>query len=302
MSSASSASGSSDDEADEVIREYVGGLDDAGRFHGRATVHYESGDSFRGRFTHGLRDGRGTMEFEDGSTQSGQYRDDALEGMVIYSFLSGESIVANYIHGLMQGSFQERNSDGSVACAGTMRDGVRSGWIEFFYPDGGSLRGVVDEHGSVTGEGFAYLYPDGSGLYGRWEDGEMAAAVYRNAEQMASCSQTAQCPTPSKKQRCATNPLPLLRYDPGTDTRISSDPLLHDHYEAVRVEAKRSLLPHANEGLFARRPLGQDEVACFYAGVRLGHDFVDARDWAENENTLSIDDETVIDVPPQCAH
>ena len=24
------------------------------------------------------------------------------------------------------------------------------------------------------------------------------------------------------------------------------------------------------------------------------------RDWAENDNTLSIDDETVIDVPPKC--
>eukprot|EP01043_Picozoa_sp_COSAG02_P051596 COSAG02_NODE_5453_length_4304_cov_2.319382_1_plen_309_part_00 len=285
-----------DDDDDEVVREYVGSLDGAGRFHGRATVHYENGDTFRGRFVSGLRDGRGTMEFEDGSTQTGRYSDDELEGTVVYAFPSGESIVAHYVHGLMQGPFEERNSDGSVACSGTMLDGERTGRIQFCYPDGGALRGVVDAHGAVAGEGWTYLYPDGSALCGRWEDGEMAAAVFRTAEEMGARGHGSGQPASSKKQRCDEDPL-LLRHDPGTAERISNNPLLQDHYEAVRVEAKRSRIPNANEGLFARRPLEEGEVACFYAGVRVSHDLVDARDWADNENTLSIDDETVIDVP-----
>ena len=289
---------------DEVIREYVGGLDGAGCFHGRATVHYESGDTFRGRFAHGLRDGRGTVEFEDGSTQTGRYCDDELEGTVVYSFPSGESIVAQYVNSVMQGPFEERNSDGSVACSGTMLDGVRAGRIHFSYPDGGSLRGVVDEHGAVTGEGYTYLYPDGSGLCGRWEDGEMVAAVFHTAEEIAALEHAAvDQPAPPKKQRRADGPPPtLLRYDPGTAQRLSSNPSLQDHYEAARVEAKQSRISGANEGLFARTPLEDGEVACFYAGVRVSHDLVDNRDWIENDNTMSVDDETVIDVPPQCAH
>ena len=285
------------EEDEQIVREYIGSLDDAGRFHGRATVHYDSGDTFRGRFAHGLRDGRGTMEFEDGSTPTGRYINDELEGTAVYAFPSGENIVAQYVHGLMQGPFRELNSEGFVACSGTMLDGVRTGQIQFCYPDGGELRGIVDDNGAVTGEDWTYLYPDGSGLCGRWEDGEMAAAVFRTAAEMAACKHGSSQPAPPKKQRCDEGPLLLLRYDPGTAKRISRDPLLQDHYEAVRVEAKRSRIPNANEGLFARRPLEQGEVACFYAGVRINHELVDGRDWADNENTLSIDDETVIDVP-----
>lgn len=290
-----------DQEDEEVVREYIGGLDSAGRFHGRATVQYESGDTFRGRFGHGARDGRGTMEFDDGSTQSGRYSDGELDGTAVYSFPSGESIVAQYVRGLMQGPFEERDADGSVTCSGTMQDGARTGWIEFFYADGGSLRGTVDDHGAVTGESFTYLYPDGSGLCGRWKDGEMAEAVFRTAEEIATLPTHDVAQKSSKKRRTDVS-RPLLRYDPGTAERISSDPLLRDHYEAQRVEAKRSQIPGANEGLFARVPLEASEVACFYAGVRIGHDVVNVRDWAENDNTLSIDDDTVIDVPPQCAH
>ena len=33
------------------------------------------------------------------------------------------------------------------------------------------------------------------------------------------------------------------------------------------------------------------------AGVRLSHDVVDGRDWVHNSNTITLDDDTVLDVP-----
>lgn len=55
------------------------------------------------------------------------------------------------------------------------------------------------------------------------------------------------------------------------------------------------------QGLFARIPLYAGEVAAFYNGVRVPHELVDARDWDANENTISLDEDTVIDVPAALA-
>ena len=38
-------------------------------------------------------------------------------------------------------------------------------------------------------------------------------------------------------------------------------------------------------------------LVCMYNGVRLSHDEVDERDWDENDNTISLNDEVVLDVP-----
>ena len=35
----------------------------------------------------------------------------------------------------------------------------------------------------------------------------------------------------------------------------------------------------------------------FYNGIKIGHDIVDNRDWRLNSNTISLNDDVVIDVP-----
>ena len=107
----------SDDEG-EIVAEYVGGRDASGRYHGRATVRYASGDVFRGRFAHGERLGRGATEFEDGSVQSGRYVGDALEGEALYAYPSGESIACSYRMGVMEGPYEEREACGRVSQGG----------------------------------------------------------------------------------------------------------------------------------------------------------------------------------------
>lgn len=59
----------------------------------------------------------------------------------------------------------------------------------------------------------------------------------------------------------------------------------------------QSLISGAGEGLFAKTEAKANTVMSFYNGVRITHSEVDSRDWSRNGNTISLDDDTVIDVP-----
>lgn len=74
-----------------------------------------------------------------------------------------------------------------------------------------------------------------------------------------------------------------------------------DCYEVKRVCVKRSNIEDANEGLFSLIKEGPDQVMSFYNGIKITHAEVDGRDWKYNDNTISLNDELVIDVPtPWC--
>ena len=62
---------------------------------------------------------------------------------------------------------------------------------------------------------------------------------------------------------------------------------------------RKSTIQNAGEGLSAKVDLQEDEVTSFYNGIRLYHDEVDAHDWSLNNNTLSLDEDTVIDIPAE---
>ena len=63
---------------------------------------------------------------------------------------SGEGIACNDRMGEMEGPYEEREACGGVCCAGTMKDGQRSGRVEFSYRDGGRLRGARLRRASHT--------------------------------------------------------------------------------------------------------------------------------------------------------
>ena len=215
---------------------------------------------------------------------TGSYVDDELEGPAATVLPSGEAMHCHYSAGIMDGPFKEVEPNGMVRCRGSMRNACRDGDIEFQWPDGGRLRGtVLRGTGQVTGDGFCYTYPDGeSVLVGRWEEGQMKCARFK----------TSLKPPPSMAMAA------VYTHDPPTSTRINKHPLLRDPYETCRVAVRSSLVSGANEGLFAIRAMETGEVACFYSGILLTHELVDSRDWAENDNTMSVDDDTVVDVPP----
>ncbi|XP_073896594.1 histone-lysine N-methyltransferase SETD7 isoform X4 [Macaca fascicularis] len=145
----------------------------------------------------------------------------------------------------------------------------------------------------MTGEKIAYVYPDErTALYGKFIDGEMIEG------KLATLMST-------EEGRPHFELMPgnsVYHFDKSTSSCISTNALLPDPYESERVYVAESLISSAGEGLFSKVAVGPNTVMSFYNGVRITHQEVDSRDWALNGNTLSLDEETVIDVPEPYNH
>lgn len=282
------------DSDDEMVEEAVEGhLDDDGLPHGFCTVTYSSTDRFEGNFVHGEKNGRGKFFFFDGSTLEGYYVDDALQGQGVYTYEDGGVLQGSYVDGELNGPAQEYDTDGRLIFKGQYKDNIRHGVCWIYFPDGGSLVGEVNEDGEMTGEKIAYVYPDErTALYGKFIDGEMIEG------KLATLVST-------DEGRPHFQLMPgssVYHFDKSTSSCISTSALLPDPYESDRVYVAESLISNAGEGLFSKVAVGPNTVMSFYNGVRITHQEVDSRDWALNGNTLSLDEETVIDVPEPYNH
>lgn len=289
------------DLSDEEEREepsYFGQRNADGFPQGRGTLKWEvSGNRFEGRFKDGSKEGRGCYYFGDGSTLFGFYRDDKLEGKTVYSYSDGSCIVAEYRNGEMEGPFSEYSTDGSMISSGTHKSGCRSGVLVTFDEFGGSVIGVVDVNGQLTGENVAYVYPDGeTALIGQFQNGQLVKAWPAKL-----CEKLDNKKLDLPKYSYRSDYSEGICLDVSTRDLLSLQPLVPDVYEQDRVCVRVSTIKNAGEGLFAKVGLQEDEVASFYNGIRLSHDEVDARDWSLNDNTLSLDEDTVIDIPAECA-
>ncbi|XP_004073641.1 histone-lysine N-methyltransferase SETD7 [Oryzias latipes] len=276
----------SDEENEEEV--VVGPLDDDGLPHGFCTVTYSSSDRFEGHFTHGEKNGKGKFFFFDGSTLEGYYVDDALQGQGVYTYEDGGVLNGMYVDGELNGPAQEFDSEGHLSFNGQYKDDARCGECWIYYPDGGCVFGEVNEEGEMTGKSMAYIYPDGcTALYGSFVDGEIIEA--RSATMISK---------DHGRPRFEVAPnSPVYSYDKSTSTCIATHTLLPDPYESQRVFVADSKIKGAGQGLFAKKDSEPGTVMAFYNGVRITHSEVDSRDWALNGNTISLDEDTVIDVP-----
>ncbi|XP_070613844.1 histone-lysine N-methyltransferase SETD7 isoform X3 [Erythrolamprus reginae] len=261
--------------------------------HGFCIVTYSSTDRFEGNFVHGEKNGHGKFFFFDGSTLEGFYVDHGLQGQGTYTYEDGGTLRGTYIDGELNGPAQEYDADGRLIFKGQYKDNIRRGFCWIYYSDGGYLVGEVNEEGEMTGEKLAYVYPDGKmAYYGHFIDGEMIEARLANvllAEE-------------EKLQFDVIPGSPVYSFDKSTSSCISTNPLLPDPYESERVYVDASLISNAGEGLFTKIAAEAGTVLSFYNGIRITHQEVDSRDWSLNGNTISLDDETVIDVPEPYSH
>ena len=288
----SSSAESSDDDDDDSEPVYSGKRNSEGQPHGRGSQEWPNSNRFEGHFQMGKKEGRGCFYFSDGSTLSGMYKDGLLEGCGLYCYPDGRYLQAEYSQGDMNGKFTEYAPDGTIISRGCHRDNVRIGWLQEFDDFGGSVMGRTNEDGVLSGTGIAYVYPDKqTALVGEFNDGELVKAK-------AAVLETNMETFPPKFKFLTNSPIEFL-YDESSRDCISNYPLLPDPYEQWRVYVTQSTIPNAGEGLFARKDLLEGEVASFYNGIRLTHEEVDSRDWSRNQNTISLDDDTVIDVPEE---
>uniref|UniRef100_A0A1A7YBU0 Histone-lysine N-methyltransferase SETD7 n=1 Tax=Iconisemion striatum TaxID=60296 RepID=A0A1A7YBU0_9TELE len=277
------------DSDEESVEEVVEGpLDEDGQPHGFCTINFSSGDHFEGHLSHGEKNGKGKFFFFDGSTLEGFYVDDALQGQGVYTCEDGGVLNGTYVDGELNGPAQEMNGEGCLVFRGQYKDNLRCGACWIYHTDGGCVFGEVNQDGEMTGDSVAYIYPDGhTALYGTFVDGELITARLA----MLVSNQT------GRPHFEITPNSPVYSYDKSTSTCITAHPLLPDPYESQRVFVAESLIKGAGQGLFARDNSEAGAVMAFYNGVRITHSEVDSRDWAMNGNTISLDEDTVIDVP-----
>ncbi|XP_037531053.1 histone-lysine N-methyltransferase SETD7 [Nematolebias whitei] len=140
----------------------------------------------------------------------------------------------------------------------------------------------------MTGDSVAYIYPDGcTALLGSFVDGVLIRAHLATLNFQQTGKPHFEIPPNS----------PVYSYDKSTSTCITTHVLLSDPYESKRVFVAESLIRGAGQGLFAKTDAEPETVMAFYNGIRITHSEVDSRDWALNGNTISLDEDTVIDVP-----
>lgn len=282
-------------ESDDEEPICFGGKNAAGQLHGRGTQQWLSkGDRFEGHFCAGVKYGKGCFYFSDGSHLSGNFKDDLLEGKGIYTRDDGSQIIGHYHNGELHGQATEYNTEGMVTFKGYYKDGARDGFCIAYDEYNAAIAGSVDDGGSFSGNNIFYIYPDNChALVGSFADGVMVKATSVMLDStFTECSNS----LPSYKLINGKN---FYKYDPSNRECISSDPLLEDIYEQSKVIVKPSNICAAGEGLFAKADLEEGEIVSFYNGIRLTHKEVDGREWSLNGNTISLNDDCVLDVPSQ---
>eukprot|EP01083_Nonionella_stella_P072254 194666_1 len=207
----------------------------------------------------------------------GHWVDGNLDGPGICANEDGSRIEGNWKDGDLSGIVKEFDSDNFLTFEGEYDLSERHGKGTLMFPDGGKMISTFC-HGEMNCADVAYSYPDGSTLTGIWEDGEMKCAKYFSAE--------GELQSPTE-----------YSHDPSTSSQISSNPTLPDPFETRFVYVAESTIEGAREGLFAKRDILEGMVLSFYNGVRITHKESDSREWRTNDNTLSLNDEIVIDVP-----
>ena len=272
---------------------YEGARDEEGIPNGRGTLKLiEAGVRFEGRFYSGEKYGRGCFYFPDGSSLAGVFKSDALEGRGVYNYADGRCMVAEYKDGELNGPFTEYDEGGNVLARGFHEENRRVDHLQVFDEYGGLIWGEVDQDERLTGNGIAYIYPDHKhALVGSFVDGVLKKAKWGFLKNSINDGQP-EIVLDYKNTE-------MLEHDESTCNCISRFPLVPDLYEQERVYVAMSGIPSAGEGLFARVNLPEGEVVSFYNGVRIAHEEVDERDWSENEYTIALCDEVVLDVPKE---
>ena len=134
-------------------------------------------------------------------------------------------------------------------------------WIGLI--NNGYIHGVVDQNGLATGGDLVFIYPDGeTALKGYFENKIMKKA--KNVD--------------VKNYGCDVNGIfvaieftePLkdyeFFYDPCTNESFGGGSKhIQDPYEMKTVKLSTSGLPNSGDGVFLKRDISKDKVACFYS-------------------------------------
>lgn len=288
----------------DEIYDYNGERNFFGKPHGKGVVTFANGDKLTGSFRDGKREGKCSLQTcsNDIMYLDASYTNDKLDGKGKIEFRNGDLLYGWFVFGTLHGLGKTFNKDKQLIQVCWYSNGVPVGIVWKFLQGGGILVGEADVRGNLIGDDIAFLYPDHqTALVGTFVREKMCMAQIAFIQMVTVRHEM--CQLKFTKPRG-----PLYNFDPGTLTRISTEPLLPDPYETQHVYVRASKLRGAQEGLFAKKDLPTDRIVAFYNGVHLKeNELVD--DKADHDaNAYKILDlqgpdadglQGILDIPPE---
>lgn len=204
----------------------------------------------------------------------------------------GSRIEGSFKKGVPHGYFRYLDSTGDLEFFGCFVRGIGHGLCWKGLAGGGFL---VSPSWDFSTNNTIYLYPDcRTVLVGNFYKGQMVQA--RLAQVVGSsgfCSYFCGSLQPELSEPKGQ----IYSYDPSTSTRLSSQCLLPDPYEQEFVCVRRSHIPRAGEGLFAKCDIEMGTVLCFYNGIRLEAGSEDDTGHGLDEYRIVLDATTDLSIP-----
>ncbi|KYQ92708.1 histone-lysine N-methyltransferase [Tieghemostelium lacteum] len=269
---------------------YIGEFnDDLSKKHGKGKIIYKDGSqSIIGKWVNGTLEGLGQCIIDDELLLKGTYSNGELNGFVQefeIELIEDEDEEDDERIRIKDPMESDKEYYVQLIFSGMYKDGYRDGNGILYFSDGGRIETTWVES-SMTGNG-VYYYPDERFMIrGIWKDGDLVRGKFECTEKEYIENE---CKSVYKEFQ--------LKFDESTEKRISLSPMIPDLYEQYYCYVSTSTVENSGQGLFAKRDIPPGLIISFYNGTRITHKQTDSRDWKLNSNTISLDSETVIDVP-----
>ena len=259
---------------------YKGGKDDRKRLHGSGSLRFsQDGSTMAGTWSHGRREGQIKIETNrQGILRiEGDYCKGKMNGKVKIKFENNTWLEGFFKNGVVHGFCRYFDIEDNLTFAGMHKNGTPTGTCWKFHPDGGCVVGKVDIDGKLTGSDVSYIYPDYmTCLFGSFRDLQLVSAQQCQIIKVITESGCIKVPKFSKPKGR------LYKREISTFDFVTSSPTLRDPYEESVVEVRRSKLPGAEDGVFAKRFIKEETNVAFYQGIKLPPNYKEEESWEGN--------------------
>ena len=228
--------------------EYKGGRDRQRKFHGKGSIEFEDGSFLTGVWEHGVKHGLFKIETNRNEVCyiEADYKDNKMNGRVTIRFLDETWLEGFAKEGVLHGFCRRFDAKNRLIWVGMYRNGLPWGSCWNIIRGGGCVVGRVDEDGKLSGTNIAYLYPDfKTAFVGTFREGVLQ---YARAATLTGISNEGAIKVPLLSEPLGR----LYSREVSTYDFVTESPTLPDPYEATMVEARKSNVMGADDGLFAR--------------------------------------------------
>jgi len=258
---------------------YKGGRDRQRKYHGKGTVEFEQDGSFMsGVWEHGVKQGLFKIETNRKGVCyiEADYKNNKMNGKVLIRFMDDTWLDGFAKDGVLHGFCRKFDVKNRLTWVGMYRNGVPFGSCWKIIRGGGCVVGKVDEDGNLSGTDISYLFPDfRTAFTGTFKNGEL---VFARCSRLtgASCEGCIHVPQLSEPEGR------LYSREISTHEFVTHSPTLPDPYESTMVQVKKSNVPGANDGLFARKKIEKNTIIAFYNGIRILAGTSESKTWDED--------------------